>query len=169
VTPVGKCHTTLDVALGPAFLTVKVGSHAHWIRWDRPRLEVRHNTSGDPDTLLAAGAGRHAAGLILAAVTRGADALRDPALGQRFTQGCTAFGLTVLVDSFGEIAVCDAGRSLVCMFFVFRDKVAAWMPDGTRVGPLSIVGGPSTPDGLERIAAALRAAQAVELGGEGLA
>ena len=64
----------------------------------------------------------------------------------------------MVVDFLGQVAILDRNGALVCMFFVFRDKIAAWMPDGTRVGPVPMIGGPPTPDGLERIAAALRLA-----------
>ena len=59
------------------------------------------------------------------------------------------------MDVFGQIAVCDQACELICMFHVFRDKAAAWLPDGTRVGPVTIIGGPPTPDGPERIGQAL--------------
>ena len=38
----------------------------------------------------------------------------------------------------------------------FRQQVAAWMPDGTRLGPVSLTGGPETPRAADRIGRALR-------------
>src|SRR5205814_1668486 len=79
--------------------------------------------------------------------------------GRRFVTAGTAFGLKVLVDTLSQVTVLDlVDDSVVCMFYVFRDQIAAWMPDGTRVGPVPIIGGRATPDGLERIGAALRTA-----------
>jgi hypothetical protein len=151
-TAVGKSHSMLGVALGASFLTVTVGKHAHLIRWKNNRLELSRNEEGDPGKLLAREYGDR-------------NVTRFPAKGRpktamlwrRFVAGCTSYGLTVLVDVFGQIAVLDRDRRLICMFFVFRDQVAAWMPDGTRIGPVSILGGPPTAGGLERIGAALAA------------
>jgi hypothetical protein len=66
--------------------------------------------------------------------------------------------LKVLVDVIGQISVLDLDDKLICMFFVFREQIAAWMPDGTRLGPVPIIGGPSTPDASRRIGMALLAA-----------
>ena len=51
------------------------------------------------------------------------------------------------MDTFGQVAVLGPDRDLVGMFHFFRDKAAAWLPDGTRIGPLPVIGGPPTPDG----------------------
>ena len=67
------------------------------------------------------------------------------------------------VDRLGQVAI--SGRSgLICMFFIFRDQIAAWAPDGTRLGPMSILGRAPTPDGAERIGAMLRGAIEAEGG-----
>ena len=50
------------------------------------------------------------------------------------------------------------------MFYVSSEEFAAWMPDGTCFGSPRLIGGESSPDAAERIAAALRAAE--ESGGE---
>jgi hypothetical protein len=71
-----------------------------------------------------------------------------------------ANGLTVVGDAFGQAAILDARQELVCMFFPYRNQLAAWMPDGTRWGPASLTGGPPTPQALEKIGHALRAAAA---------
>ena len=64
-----------------------------------------------------------------------------------------------LVDVFGQICVLDAKGDVAAMFFVFRNRVAAWLPDGTRHGDASIIGGPSTEGALEAIGHALRKAR----------
>jgi hypothetical protein len=62
------------------------------------------------------------------------------------------------VDIFGQLALFDNDRNLLCMFFTFRDKLAAWMPDGTRFGSKELLGEQPTPGASEKIAAALDAA-----------
>ena len=166
VAPLGRYHPSLDVGVGSTFLTIKVGKHAHLIRWDRARLEWSYQSSGDPSTLVAqAMTSRFPLERTRTIATEEWHGLADSDRS-RFVDGCAAFGLEVYVDIFGHIVIRDVNRALVCMFFVFRHNVAAWLPDGTRVGPLPIIGGPSTPDGPERIAAALRAAQARPSRGE---
>jgi hypothetical protein len=64
--------------------------------------------------------------------------------------------VTVIGDDFGQLLVLDrSSGKLVCMFFIFRGEVAAWMPDGTRCGPASLTGGPATPNAEVRIGHAL--------------
>jgi hypothetical protein len=155
VTPPGKSHSTLEVAIGRGLLTVTIGKHAHLIRWDQGTLELARNEERDPGKLLAR-AFRSSHVAMVSARSRPKPSL----LWRRFVAGCSAFGLVILVDIFGQIAVLDRNRQLVAMFFVFRDQVAAWMPDGTRFGPVAITGGPSAPDGPQRIGAALVQAMA---------
>src|SRR5262249_38513160 len=66
--------------------------------------------------------------------------------------------LRALVDCFGQIVLLDRGWNLLCMFFIFRSVVAAWMPDGTRYGPAWLTGGPETPGAAEKIARRLQQA-----------
>jgi hypothetical protein len=155
VTTPGKSHSTLEVALGRALLVVTIGKHTHLIRWDKGTLELSRNEERDPERLLARAFGdSHMA--TVAARPRSKTSL----LWRRFVAGCSAFGLIVLVDIFGQIALLDRNRQLVAMFFIFRDQVAAWLPDGTRFGPVSIIGGPPAPDAHQRIGAALQQATA---------
>jgi hypothetical protein len=163
VASVGECHSSVDVDLGPAFLTVKVGKYAHRIRWDRSRMELIYNTSGDTTFDQVAGAPGGPSWTRPRRFTANAAGLpSDLSYGRRFTAGCTAYGLKILVDVFGQIVVCDGLGAVVCIFFVLRSKVAAWLPDGTRAGPSRIIGGASTPGGWERVGKALRAAQDLE-------
>ncbi|MEJ7680214.1 MAG: hypothetical protein WKG06_20635 [Segetibacter sp.] len=65
----------------------------------------------------------------------------------RFFAAVSVFGLRVAVDRLGQVAI--SGRSgVICMFFIFRDQIAAWAPDGTRLGPVSISG--RAPDARRR-------------------
>jgi hypothetical protein len=68
-------------------------------------------------------------------------------------------GLVVAADSHGQLVVFDLSGKLICHFCIFRKELAAWMPDGTRYGPASITGGPSTPGALDKIGRALEAAK----------
>lgn len=67
-------------------------------------------------------------------------------------------GLYAVADRFGQVAMLDVDKQLVCMFFTHRGSLAVWMPDGTRYGPASITGGPPTHGALQKIGRALRAA-----------
>jgi hypothetical protein len=161
VAPLGRYHSSIAVAIGSSFLTIAVGKHAHLVRWDGARLESMYcQGTGDPSAQLVAilkgQTPRHSTRAI---ATENLDST-DSYDGSRFIRGCLAFGLRIFVDIFGQIVVRDSDGALVCMFFVFRENFAAWLPDGTQIGPLPILGRPSTPDGRTRIAAALRAAQA---------
>src|SRR5262249_5791253 len=66
--------------------------------------------------------------------------------------------VVVLVDRYSQILLLDRIWELVCMFFVFRSQLAAWMPDGTRYGPAALTGGPETANAAERIAGRLQLA-----------
>jgi MoxR-vWA-beta-propeller ternary system domain bpX1 len=68
--------------------------------------------------------------------------------------------LWVVLDRFGQVAVLDREERLVAMFIAFRDRHAAWMPDGTRLGNLTLSLGPPSPDAAQRIGQALLAASA---------
>jgi hypothetical protein len=59
-------------------------------------------------------------------------------------------------DRYGQVATFDEAGNLVCMFFAFRNRVAGWMPDGTRFGPPAYTGQAQSADALRKFAAALR-------------
>jgi hypothetical protein len=148
VAPVGRCHSTLDVALGRRSLMIKIGSYGHRIHWDGAQLEWSLGSASDSL--------HRTTDSSMVSATR---IPRERSFAGRFTSGCTAYRLSILVDIFGQIVVCNARDDLVCMFLIMREKIAAWLPDGTQVGPVSMIGGPSTPLGLERVGNALRLAQ----------
>src|SRR5262249_3497394 len=64
-------------------------------------------------------------------------------------------GPVAACDSFGQVAVFDPKGTLVVIFFVYQNHLAAWMPDGTRYGPAHLTGSLPTPDAAERIGRAL--------------
>jgi hypothetical protein len=61
----------------------------------------------------------------------------------------------VLVDRYGHLAMMGRRSGLVCLIYIGRDGVAAWMPDGTCLGPRRLIGGEPTPGAPERIARAI--------------
>jgi hypothetical protein len=50
---------------------------------------------------------------------------------KRFVGSARWGGLYVDVDAFGHVAVCGQHSGLLCMFFVFRNHLHVWLPDGT--------------------------------------
>src|SRR5260370_39887557 len=67
-------------------------------------------------------------------------------------------GLTFALDHFGQLAVFGAGGMLVCMFLAFRDRLAAWLPDGSRCGSEALGLGPETPGARVTLAQVLQGA-----------
>lgn len=80
---------------------------------------------------------------------------------RRFLDSATTT-VTAVRDRFGQVAILDAKERLVCMFFVFRDRLSGWLPDGTCFGPASAIGNAPTPAILEKFGSAL--ARASDLG-----
>ena len=79
---------------------------------------------------------------------------------RRFRSTCRGIGLVAVADDFGQVAVADPGGRLVCQLLVDSGRFACRMPDGTRLGPAELVGGPSTPGAEVKIAEALRSSAA---------
>jgi hypothetical protein len=74
---------------------------------------------------------------------------------ERFVSEVQQGRLSFVLDRFGQVAVLDQGRKLVAMFIAFRDRAAAWLPDGTRQGSPALSLGPATPDAARKIGEAL--------------
>jgi hypothetical protein len=156
LSPRGRIHGRIDVELGDDFLLARTGEPYHIIRWDQGLLE-RSQGRADPR-----------AGIDALNVRRGhattrlsreplspmptalADTRRFVAWGQR--------KLWAAVDQLSQIILLAPEGDLLCVFFLFRDQFAAWMPDGTRLGPPPLIGGPATPDAARRIGSALKRA-----------
>jgi hypothetical protein len=153
----GKCHQHMHVELGEMWLTARVGKWTHLLRWDAGLL-VRSSRGNYAEFVRRQVTG---AGLRTASQEASPDLVKVRDLcydNQRFASG-VAGELFLLVDTFGQLAVCDrTSGDLLVMFFIFREQVAAWMPDGTRYGPASITGGPATPGAPAKIAGVLRQA-----------
>jgi hypothetical protein len=148
VTPKGKYHQRLEVELGTDWITVRIGKSTHLFDWSSGTLVLRHGFLDLADTYIrtAPRVARKGGAANLTAY--------DP---RRFYAGVQG-DVSVVVDEFGQLVVFDCDNRLVCMFYVYRHQVAAWMPDGTRYGPARFSGGPDTPAALEKIGSALRAA-----------
>jgi hypothetical protein len=153
ITRCGGCHQDLQVEVGPHWLTACVGNWGHLVEWGGEHLKVHAgSTSRRSGAYPLSLQGRK----LQPGIARRLPFLRyDPTRFRRAFQG----DLTVVVDLFGEILIFAVRGELVCMFFVFRGQLAAWMPDGTRYGPAALTGGPATPDALRKIGQALREAQ----------
>ena len=145
----GKTHQTLEFALDrPDRLTVFIGSFFHRIQWTEGYLSFNVERMPPQLTIISFGlVSRSAKSKILPELVS-----YDP---KRF-QKMASSDVTVVGDDFGQLLVLDrSSGELVCMFFIFRGEIAAWMPDGTRCGPASLTGGPATPDAERRIGHAL--------------
>ncbi|MCA8910865.1 MAG: hypothetical protein KDB82_04120 [Planctomycetes bacterium] len=157
----GDHHADLAVEIGDAWLTCYGGKFTHLLRWDRERLEIAF-LQGQQGIAEFIRRKRDAAALNPKAVVlrpgRAGPCRYDMSRFQRY--GYSPRGLLLATDNLGHVCVFDKQEALVAMFFVFRGTVAAWMPDGTRYGPASTTGGPTTPDALGKIGRALREAEA---------
>jgi hypothetical protein len=123
------------------------------IRWDQTRLEVAYH---DPEMLLARLGGVIAESRSLPPRDLGLPPGWTPI---RFVQVLEHSPLVILIDRYNHIAVCRENTELVCMFYVNRGQVAAWLPDGICWGSRRLIGGEPSPGAAERIAAALRSAE----------
>jgi hypothetical protein len=121
------------------------------IRWDRAQLEIIHEDAPSIFQRLG-GVLAESRSIPVGKTTLGYDPLR-------FVQIIEHGGLRILIDRYNHLAVQNRGGELVCMFYVARDEVAAWMPDGTSLGPRRLIGGSPMPGAPERLAATLRSAE----------
>jgi hypothetical protein len=156
VTLVGRFHPDVQVELGERWLTIQINKTIHVIRWDRGTLIVKSARV----SLAAVKQALMEVGLANGSVPARFGCLPPflpPDAGERFCRAAWS-NLIAVVDRFGEVALFEATGELVCLFFAFRQQIAVWMPDGTCHGPASLLGRPATPDALDKIGAALRAA-----------
>jgi hypothetical protein len=125
--------------------------HWHLVRWSERTVEFHYECKQQ-------GAFQNAA--IQAAmrepllVARAASAAAPPTYDrERFV--AVAYQGALFFDRYGQIAVFDRAGMLVCMFMAFRDRHAAWLPDGSRCGSAALGLGPETPGAREKLARAL--------------
>ncbi len=143
--------------LGRYGMIVRVGKHAHLIRWDGDRLAFSPLHEG------AAHAGRGATPWpIERPATRSTPLPPHLDYDPRRFVACARAELTAVVDASGQVALFDRRDRLLAMVLAHRGQVAAWMPDGTRLGPgrgtAPLIDGPATPDAAEIIGRALKVA-----------
>jgi hypothetical protein len=149
VPPRGHFHHDAVVELGDRWLVVQIDQVLHVVSWDEGRL-MFHLARGEPKRLSAVMVKK--VGGIRATPTRVPPWLQDQA--GRFR--AAAWGnLIAAVDRFSQVALFEHDGTLVCMFFAFRQQIAAWMPDGTCCGPADLLGRPATPGAAEAIGRAL--------------
>jgi hypothetical protein len=156
LTPRGRFHNNVAVQLGGQWLRIKVGSFDHLVRWDGDQLGLEKGAAAVRAYLRTslAGSSRSVEAGPVAPENLPSRVRHDAG---RFRTMARSRVLAV-VDVYGQVAVFDLAGELICMLFVYRQQIAAWMPDGTRYGPASLTGGPATPDALGKLAQALRAA-----------
>jgi hypothetical protein len=123
------------------------------IRWDQGRLEVVHR---EVYAILSKLGGVVAQSQSLPSGRAGPR--HDP---MRFVQHVEHESLCFLIDRYNHIAMLSRSGELLVLFYVTREEVAAWLPDGTCLGPRRLIGGEPTPGAAERIAAVLRSAEQV--------
>jgi hypothetical protein len=121
------------------------------IRWDQGRLEVVHR---EVYSILSILGGVIAQSRSLP--TGKISVHHDP---MRFVQHVEHESLCFLIDRYNQIAAVNRSGELLALFYITREEVAAWLPDGTCLGPRRLIGGEPTPGAAERIAAVLRSAE----------
>jgi hypothetical protein len=154
----GKCHHDVAVRMGDSWLSAHIGSRNYLLRWDGPKLKHQMG-DGNADAFLSSALGGSPS-CTQATPLHNWD--RPGWNGIWYDSGrfqlAIERNLIAVVDCFGQIMIYNLMHELLCIFFIFRDKFAVWMPDGTRYGPPALTGGPPTADALTKIGQTLRTA-----------
>jgi len=155
-TRAGGHSNRFRLVLGEGWLFLATSkNYRHLVRWDRAELELscwnNKQAAVNQDAYYFL---RTPDPTRVEAVAEGVPAGYDH---ERFVMSASTNVLAV-ADRFGQVAIFDVDDRLICMFFAFRERLAAWMPDGTRYGAASLTGGPPTPEALAKIGQALRKA-----------
>jgi hypothetical protein len=128
----GKSHQRqVELLLSDHRMQINVGRWYHFLRWSTGELTYHHTQDATNSLFVEKQPPLATRKIYLPECTQ-----YDPI---RFVTGQQA-GLIAVVDRFGQVAVFDRTQLLLCMFFVFRDSLAGWMPDGTCFGPKEIIG-----------------------------
>lgn len=140
---VGRFHNNLVVELGSRGLYLRIDRRAHYLTWATGVLQHYADAEAQwtPDDLTRAVPGQVPSFLNYDR--------------SRFRIAATNGNLVAVVTLFGEAFLFEKSGELVCGFFVFRQQVAAWMPDGTCWGAVALLGRPETPGAAARIGKAL--------------
>jgi hypothetical protein len=149
VTPTGGFHHDVAVHLEDCWLALCIERALHLFRWDAGVLVARHSA-------VEIKKGGNLSRNLLPAFLRYDDRFRGAARGP----------LIAAVDAYGQAFLFEPAGELVCAFFAFRGKFAAWAPDGACLGDEALLGRPPTPGAAEHIEQALLRAWRRGAGGE---
>jgi hypothetical protein len=150
VPPRGRFHHDAVVALGDYWLSIQVHQTVHLVSWDTGRLAFR--LARDKSEWRPPPAGKMPAD---AEVARPQWLLSEMANQAGRFRAVALRYLNAVVDRFGQVALFEKDKTLVCMVFAFRQRIAAWMPDGTCCGEPELLGRQPTLGAAERIGKAL--------------
>ncbi|MHC4841498.1 MAG: hypothetical protein ACYTDT_11210 [Planctomycetota bacterium] len=152
-TRLAKTHSEIRAELGDNWLTLHGGKFTHLLRWDRGPLEISfmqgRRTIGDFVQK------RFDASVLNPHGSEASTRKMSKQFAHRWQKQAYRGNLTILTDKFGIVAVLGKDEALLAMFHVYRGTIAAWMPDGTRYGPASLTGGPTTKGALDSFGSAL--------------
>jgi hypothetical protein len=140
------------VLLNYRCLLIRSGKHhAHLLRWETGVFQTAHSRDGaasftaDTPRLFSHGEDGTLAGVpVYLHYDR-----------ERFVLGASR-RITAVADRYGQVSLFTHAGRLLCMFFAFREHLAGWMPDGTRLGPAWLTGGPESPRAAEKLGRVLR-------------
>jgi hypothetical protein len=151
----GKYQSKVFLELDPDYLVIRVGKHWHLIQWSRNELECTYAHDSPRSHIDLPKKSSERRGTRKERVFGGVSRAT-----QRFDNWVRYPPLLAASDNLGHVALVRPSADLVFMAFVVRKELALWMPDGTRFGPASLIGGPSTPHALLRIAQSVKNAWA---------
>jgi hypothetical protein len=151
----GRYHSRVSLELARDYLVIQVGKHWHLIQWIQDELQCTY-VHDDPRRRAALSEESSAA--LDFDEDRTVD--EESYFAQRFQNWSSCYPLAAASDNLGHVALLNPSANPVFIAFVFRSELALWTPDGTRYGPASLIGGPSTPHALLRIAQVVKNAWA---------
>lgn len=161
----GCFHQDLRLRFGDHWLGIEVSknSYAHVLWWQEGSLQHACGTSG-LDALCASLTDQRLEQAIEAHPGLRAIPIPDWLAydRQRFTTAVRARA-TAVCDNRGQVSIFGADRELLCMLFVFRLNIQAWLPDGTRLNRNDLSAEPrhlppATRESRARLVAALETA-----------
>ncbi len=160
-TPLGRFHNNVRVEMGGYWLAIHLDRSTHLFSWGGMREGHEYGRDNVVGALVV-GEGHPEwyptpVNIPNRSESRGnlpAFLAYDPARFRAAVQGV----FVLAVDRFGQVFLFEANGDLVCAFFAYRSSFAAWMPDGTCLGPPSLLGRPETPGAAGRIVYALKQA-----------
>jgi hypothetical protein len=149
LTHTGGCSGKLELFLGRHSLLLFTGQqNTHLLRWGTGKLEWSLSREGGSGAMLSA----REVGMAVALKGRGPDRLPDCLRydPERFVLGAERTEFRAFGDRYGQVVLFDCRNRLLCLFFAFREHLGGWMPDGTRLGPSWLTGGPPSPQAAEK-------------------